>query len=155
MRRRLVIVVVGAALGVGVGAGVLALVALGDDGPSKAERAYIARVDAICRRDNVALAQVPSPLGLANPTLIAQLVDKALPLAERRARRVATIEPPASIRSRVDGLFVASDRALADLRAVRAAGRRDDLQGSLAALGRFVGDSDEAHAIGVEIGLHC
>jgi hypothetical protein len=153
MRRRLVIL--GVAAAAGVGAGVVAIVPLGEDGPSKAKRTYIGRVDEICRRDNLTLAQLPSPLGLANPALIAQLVDKALPVVERRARSVAAIEPPSSIRSKVDALFAASDRALADLRAARATGRRDDLRGSLAALGRFVGDSDTAHAIGVEIGLHC
>jgi hypothetical protein len=153
MGRWTIVGAAGALLVVAGGAAAAVVLLTGDGPPTKAE--YLARVNALCRTYNAKLADIPSPLGLANPELISQSIGRALPLVEERAEKVRALEAPDELRPTLSRLFDSSDIALDDLRRSKQAADDGDLRASATALGEFVAHSDEAHQIGLGLGFRC
>jgi hypothetical protein len=125
----------------------------GDSAPTRAE--YIAQVNAVCAEHNAELARIPAPVAAANPDAIRQSIEQALPITEERAAEARAIEPPTALEPDVERMFSLSDEAIEELREARDAAQDGNLRESATALGRFLAASEQAHEIGLSIGLSC
>ena len=132
---------------------VLVLGGGGDGEPTRAE--YVAKVNAVCREYNAKLSRIPAPIAVGNPAAIAQSIGQALPLVEERAEKARAVEPPKELEGRVGRMFALSGQAIRELRTARRAALAGRLRESAIALGRFLAVSDEAHQVGLGLGLRC
>ncbi len=154
MRGRLLLAVGAAVLAAAVAVVVVVVFTRGSE--RKLTRAeYVGRLDAICEEFGAKLADIPSPVGLTNPTLIAKSIENALPLVRERVEQGRAVPAPVELEARAETMFARATEALARLEAAGDAARSGDLQRSAVAVGEWVSVSLQVSELAAEIGVTC
>ena len=80
-------------------------------------------------------------------------VDRVLPLVQAQLRQVRTLEPPPSLRPRVDRWLVLQERRIGMLEKAQAAGRRQDFRALSIAYVDFLLAGSKTSGLGRSIGI--
>ena len=124
-RRRTALGVAVAFVATGIAAVVLVATASSHDEPTRAQ--YLAAVAAICQTYGPRLDTIRPP-DVAEPANVIDAVDRVLPILTAQLRRVVALDPPETLRPKVDRWLTLQDRRLGILEKAQAAGRRQDFR---------------------------
>jgi hypothetical protein len=141
------------AFAVGAGAVVLVVARGGSDGPSRAE--YLAAVERICNAYGAKLDRIPPPGDLSSPGSVVESLQAAIPVLREEADEVRALQPPASLRARLDRFFLLTDRSIVELERALDAALERALYPMAVALTDFGKVRDQAKQVAGEIGFEC
>lgn len=107
-------------------AAVLVVLSACGGGPSKTE--FVSRWDAICAREERAVAAVPVPDVRSTKDLpaFADALGRAIPIAQREVSELQAVAPPKADRSTVGAILADLERATSALSQAEAAARNAD-----------------------------
>jgi hypothetical protein len=123
--RRTLLAVAAAVVAAGMVAVIVVASARSHDEPTRAQ--YLAAVAAICRAYGPKLDTIRPP-DVAEPANVIDAVDRVLPILTAQLRRVVALEPPETLRPKVDRWLALQDRRLGILEKAQAAGQRQDFR---------------------------
>ena len=150
-RRRALVGVAGAVLVAG-GATAIVLVTAAHSSPERTRAQYLADVAVICRVFGPKL-DVIRPPDVAEPANVIAAVDRVLPVVKAQLGRVKRLEPPPSLRTKVERWLVLQDERLGLLEKARAAGRRQDFRALGIAYVDFLLAGRKTSGLGRSIGI--
>ncbi len=124
-------------------------------GKTLTRKAYLDRIQAICRTYDRKLARIQPPANPANPQALAQSIGQALPLMESQLADERNVEPPPELTAQVERAFALTDEAVRDLKSSRSKALAGDGGAALHAFAQFIRARDRARQAADSIGFRC